>query len=112
MLAIAHADAKYVCHAVHMTVLAGFEEPWLPDEPRCSKLVFIGKGLDESELADSFNSCLATEANYARRAASLRFAVGEPVDFLCDDEDGWVPCPQLVVQHPSNPSLYHPATRL
>jgi len=90
VLAVAHADVKYVCHAVHMTFMAAFDEPWSPDERRESKLVFIGKGLDKTDLAAAFNRCLATPQNYANRAAKLRFAVGEQVDFLSDDGDGWV----------------------
>ena len=90
VLAVKHADFKYVCQAVHMTLTAAFDEPWGAEEPRSSNLVFIGKGLDEAELAASFNLCLATPENYARKAASLRFAVGEQVAFFGGDEDGWV----------------------
>ena len=49
------------------------------DEPRESKLVFIGKGLDAKALAASFNMCLATEVNLKRKAEALRFAVGDQV---------------------------------
>ena len=97
VLAVAHADRKYVCHAVHTTFMAAFDELWADDEPRSSKLVFIGRGLDEKMLADSFNSCLATKHNYDTRAANLRFAVGDKVDFLSDDEDGWVDA--TVIRH-------------
>lgn len=90
VLSIACADAKFVCQAVHMIYSAEFDEPWAPDEARLSKLVFIGKGLDAAELADSFNRCLASPANLARRKAALRFAVGEEVEFFGGAEDGWV----------------------
>ena len=60
VLAIAHAHSRYVCHAVHTIFSDDFEQPWEPDESRLSKLVFIGKGLDEKELAAGFDRCLAT----------------------------------------------------
>ena len=87
VLAMAHADERYVCHAVHSIFSAAYDAPWA-DEPRASKLVFIGKGLDAAELSASFNACLATPANYARRAAALRFKVGEQVEFF--DGESWV----------------------
>ena len=90
VLALKHADAKYVFQAVHMSLTATFDEAWAEDEPRVSKLVFIGKGLDEAELAASFNRCLATQENYDARAARLRFAVGDAVDFNAGGDDGWV----------------------
>ena len=55
--------------------------PHLHPPPSSPQLVFIGKGLDEDELAESFNRCLATEENLARRRAALRFAVGDQVEF-------------------------------
>ena len=91
VLSMAHSNSKFVCHAVHTIFTADFDEEWAPGEPRKSKLVFIGKGLNAAELAASFNSCLATPENYARRAASLRFAVGEHVEFCGGpDPDDWV----------------------
>ena len=42
VLAMAHADERYVCHAVHSIFSAAYDEPWA-EEPRASKLVFIGK---------------------------------------------------------------------
>ena len=48
---------RYIYHAVHMTFSGGFEEAWQPGEPRESKMVFIGKGLDEQFLASSVPAC-------------------------------------------------------
>jgi len=45
VLAVAHSDQKFVYHAVHMTFSGGFEEAWGEDEPRESKMVFIGQNL-------------------------------------------------------------------
>ncbi|EOD05550.1 hypothetical protein EMIHUDRAFT_461078 [Emiliania huxleyi CCMP1516] len=83
--------AEYIYHAVHMTFSGGFEEAWQPGEPRESKMVFIGKGLDEQFLASSvpacgslvastFNNCLATPENLTRKASTLRFKPGDAVE--------------------------------
>eukprot|EP00966_Prymnesium_polylepis_P051268 1186514-Prymnesium_polylepis.2 len=80
VLAIAHSDRRFVFHAVHMTFDGEWGEPWAVDEPRDSKLVFIGKGLDEAALIAGFDACLATPANLARKAERLRFAVGDGVE--------------------------------
>ena len=93
---------RYIYHAVHMTFSGGFEEAWQPGEPRESKMVFIGKGLDEQFLASSvpacgslvvatliaschdqastFNNCLATPENLTRKASTLRFKPGDAVE--------------------------------
>ena len=91
VLNIAHAEEKFVFQAVHMISNEMFDEPWGPDEPRHSKLVFIGKGLNATDLANAFNRCLATDENMARRRAALRFRIGEQVEFLGDPgPEGWV----------------------
>ena len=124
---MAHSDQKYVYHAVHMTFSGSFEEAWQPDERRESKMVFIGRDLEEDFLVDTFNKaradadpaprsspdpptpphptppyplspahptvhrspalpclrclsqCLATAENLQRKASTLRFKVGAPV---------------------------------
>ena len=55
VLSVANAERKFVYHAVHMTYHGSFEEKWRPDEPRESKMVFIGKELDEAFYASTFN---------------------------------------------------------
>mmetsp|Transcript_35671 Transcript_35671/g.114656 ORF Transcript_35671/g.114656 Transcript_35671/m.114656 type:complete len:474 (+) Transcript_35671:106-1527(+) len=80
VLHLAHAEQRFVYHAVHMTFSGSFDEPWGDDEPRESKMVFIGKNLDGEELAASFNRCLATPENMAAKEEALRFAVGEQVE--------------------------------
>ncbi|EOD27022.1 hypothetical protein EMIHUDRAFT_54553, partial [Emiliania huxleyi CCMP1516] len=59
VLHIAHAEQRFVYHAVHMIFNGDFTEPWEEDEPRESKLVFIGKNLDAAELKARFEACLA-----------------------------------------------------
>ena len=51
VLAIAHAEQKYVYHAVHASFEGGFAEPWGAEEQRDSKLVFIGKDLGATKPA-------------------------------------------------------------
>ena len=80
VLAVANAQRKFVYHAVHMTYHGSFEEPWGPDEPRESKMVFIGKDLDERALADSFNDCLATAENMEVKMEALRFTLDDEVE--------------------------------
>ena len=55
VLAIAHAEQRFVFHSVHMLMEGSFEAEW-GDEPRESKLVFIGKDLDPAKLTDGFNN--------------------------------------------------------
>lgn len=86
VLAIAHAEERYVFHAVHMTMEGTFEEPWAEGEPRESKLVFIGRELDPEALDASFNACLDTPQSRQRQLDELRFAVGDRV--LCATHDG------------------------
>ena len=87
VLAIAHAEERYVFHAVHM-VMDGHFEPWNDGESRASKLVFIGRNLDPAELNASFSACLDTPASREARRAALRFGVGETVE--CDvGADQW-----------------------
>ena len=73
ILAIAWAKQKYVYQGVHMIFAGDFSEPWAEDEPRVSKLVFIGKNLDEAELRTSFKECMAPPDFRERKIASLRF---------------------------------------
>ena len=42
ILAIKHAERRFVYHAVHMMFNGDFGEPWGDDEPRVCKMVFIG----------------------------------------------------------------------
>ncbi|KAL3917499.1 MAG: hypothetical protein SGPRY_006381 [Prymnesium sp.] len=87
VLSIAHATHKFVYHSVHMTFDGSFTEPW-GDEPRESKMVFIGKNLQDSALAERFNGCIATSKVYDERAASLRFSVNDKVK--CNVGKKWI----------------------
>jgi G3E family GTPase len=50
---------RFVFHGVHMMFDGQFERPWNADAPRMSRLVFIGRDLDRSELEAGFESCVA-----------------------------------------------------
>jgi len=93
ILSVAGDDTKFVYQAVHMINVGGFTEEWAPDEPRVSKLMFIGKDLDKEELQAGFDACLATPENMAVQLArlgmcSLRFAVGDRVECQVG-KDSW-----------------------
>jgi G3E family GTPase len=42
-----------------MILEGDLQREWKPDEPRFSRLVFIGRNLDPAELKAGFESCAA-----------------------------------------------------
>merc|ERR1712118_103542 len=78
VLAIAHAQQKFVYQAVHMIFNGNFdeEETWKEGEARESKLVFIGKNLDKEALKSGFEKCAVTPELEEKKRKALRFAVG------------------------------------
>jgi G3E family GTPase len=50
---------RFVFQAVHMTVDSGLDRAWTADEATLSRLVFIGRQLDEAALRDELAHCLA-----------------------------------------------------
>ena len=80
ILSIAHAEQRFVYHAVHMLFSGAFDDAWEDGEPRNSKMVFIGRNLDPKALADRFNACLVTKESLEAKAARLRFALGDRVE--------------------------------
>merc|ERR1712118_94958 len=89
VLAIEHAEQKFVYQAVHMIFNGNFEDPWEPDEVRESKLVFIGKNLDHEALRAAFIACVSTPESQEKKLKALRFAVGDKVK--CNTGGGWAP---------------------
>lgn len=63
ILDVDHANRRFVCQGVHMTLDGRPGQPWQPGETRRNELVFIGRNLDEAELRAGFESCLLP--NYA-----------------------------------------------
>ncbi len=52
-------DRRLVFQAVHMLLEGDLQRTWKPDEPRYSRLVFIGRNLDKAALQAGFASCAA-----------------------------------------------------
>jgi G3E family GTPase len=52
---------RLVFQAVHMLLEGDFQRPWKDGEARSSRLVFIGRRLDEAALRAGFNSCIAQD---------------------------------------------------
>jgi G3E family GTPase len=52
-------DRRLVFQAVHMILEGDFQGPWKDNDNRYSRLVFIGRNLDEAALRAGFESCIA-----------------------------------------------------
>ncbi|MCP1200319.1 GTP-binding protein [Notoacmeibacter sp. MSK16QG-6] len=59
IIAFAGDDERYVVQGVHMIIEGDHQRPWREDETRESRLVFIGRELDEDSLRRGFENCLA-----------------------------------------------------
>ncbi len=60
ILCIQGQPKRVVFQGVQMMFDATPERFWKPDEKRQSRMVFIGKELDEAKIRAGFESCLAT----------------------------------------------------
>ena len=65
VLSISNVQEKYVYQGVHMICHATFDNTstWAENEPRGSKLVFIGRDLDQEALKKGFAGCLDIPEN-------------------------------------------------
>ena len=52
-------ERRLVFQAVHMIMEGDWQRPWKPGEPRSSRMVFIGRNLDEDALREGFEACAA-----------------------------------------------------
>ena len=52
-------ERRLVFQAVHMILEGDFQGPWKASDNRYSRLVFIGRNLDEAALKAGFESCIA-----------------------------------------------------
>jgi G3E family GTPase len=52
-------ERRLVFQAVHMILEGDFQREWRAGEPRYSRLVFIGRDLDEDALRKGFEACIA-----------------------------------------------------
>ena len=50
---------RLVFQAVHMMLEGDLQRDWKPDEDRYSRMVFIGRNLDEAQLKAGFEACAA-----------------------------------------------------
>ncbi|MFP5448646.1 MAG: CobW family GTP-binding protein [Alphaproteobacteria bacterium] len=59
ILDVAGEDRRLVFQAVHMILEGDFQRDWREGEPRFSRMVFIGRNLDEAKLKAGFEACAA-----------------------------------------------------
>jgi G3E family GTPase len=59
ILALKDDPARYVLQGVHMIIEGNHQRAWRDGEKRESRLVFIGRKLDETMLRTGFEACLA-----------------------------------------------------
>jgi G3E family GTPase len=52
-------NRRLVFQAVHMILEGDFQRPWTDSDKRYSRMVFIGRDLDEAELKAGFEGCAA-----------------------------------------------------
>jgi G3E family GTPase len=59
ILAFKDEPRRFVFQGVHMILDGDLQREWKPEETRRSKMVFIGKELDEAKLRKGFEACAA-----------------------------------------------------
>ncbi|MFI4950738.1 MAG: CobW family GTP-binding protein [Caulobacterales bacterium] len=59
ILDVAGEDRRLVFQAVHMILEGDFQGPWRSGADRYSRLVFIGRNLDEAKLREGFEAAIA-----------------------------------------------------
>ena len=59
ILALKNDPRRYVAQAVHMMLEGDHSREWQDDEPRVSRLVFIGRNLPRDIIEDGFMKCRA-----------------------------------------------------
>jgi G3E family GTPase len=59
ILSYKNEDRRFAFQAVHMIADGDFVAPWKADEPRTSRIVFIGRDLNRPNLRRGFESCAA-----------------------------------------------------
>src|SRR5207249_4628341 len=52
-------DRQFVVQSVHMLIVGGSYRPWKKQEPRHTRLVFIGRDLPKDLLRQGFEACCA-----------------------------------------------------
>jgi G3E family GTPase len=62
VLAFPGEEQRYVVQGVHMLLDGDHQRDWKPDEPRTSRMVFIGRNLDPTTLRAGFEACAVRAA--------------------------------------------------
>ena len=62
ILAFKDDPRRFVVQSVHMLLEGDRQRPWKADEPRVSRLVFIGRNLPKDVLRDGFERAISAEA--------------------------------------------------
>ncbi|MEL6231469.1 MAG: GTP-binding protein [Cyanobacteria bacterium J06627_3] len=60
ILNLAGEDNRFVFQGIHMLFDGRQDRPWKPDETRKNELVFIGRNLEQLNLAERFQDCLVS----------------------------------------------------
>ena len=61
ILAFRDDPKRYVAQAVHMMLEGDHSRDWHDDEPRVSRMVFIGRNLPRDIIEDGFLKCRASQ---------------------------------------------------
>ncbi|MEQ8481121.1 MAG: GTP-binding protein [Hoeflea sp.] len=61
IIAFEDDDDRYVIQGVHMLLEGNHQRAWKPDEPRLTRIVFIGRDLPRDIIADGFDGCAASK---------------------------------------------------
>ena len=61
IIAFEDDDDRYVMQGVHMLLEGNHQRAWKPDEPRRTRIVFIGRDLPRDIIEDGFKRCVAGE---------------------------------------------------
>lgn len=64
ILNVAEMDEKIVFQSVYNQYVSQSAGKWAADEPRSTRIVFIGKNLDRALLEKGLSQCIYSEANY------------------------------------------------
>jgi G3E family GTPase len=59
IVAFKNEPKRFVFQGVHMILEGDLQRDWKPDEPRLSRVVFIGRNLKEDEIRKGFLACAA-----------------------------------------------------
>jgi len=59
ILAFKNDPVRFVVQGVHMLIDGAHQRSWTAEEPRRSRLVLIGRQLDEDRLRSEFQACVA-----------------------------------------------------